>query len=48
MQGLAKKLALTIGSAFSIAMAAAFPAEAETLNFSWNGNAGYSAKGSCK
>ncbi|BAY22168.1 hypothetical protein NIES2100_19310 [Calothrix sp. NIES-2100] len=46
MQGLAKKLTLTTGAALGIAMAGAFPAQAVTLNFAWNGNAGYSAKGS--
>jgi hypothetical protein len=46
MGGLVKNLTLTTGVALSIALTAAVPAQAVVFNIGWNGNTGYSAKGS--
>ncbi|OUL26426.1 hypothetical protein [Nostoc sp. 106C] len=46
MRDLVKTLTVATGVALNISLTAAFPAQAVTLNFSWNGDGGYSATGS--
>ncbi|OUL21581.1 hypothetical protein BV372_31585 [Nostoc sp. T09] len=45
MQDLVKTLTLTTGVALTISLTGTFPAQAVTLNFGWNGDGGYSARG---